>query len=240
MSAAEQQAVESAKGYLALGQGFSRAGLIQQLTSSSSEGFTTANAEFAISYLNPDWDAQAVESEKSYLALGQGFSRAGLLRQLTSSSGAGFTEAQAEYAVSDLNPDWDAQAVESAKGYLALGQGFSRAGLIQQLTSSSGEGFTEAQAEYAASKVGPVTCISPVPARPQSPHHRRHAGDRAPQPRASTASPLRGDIAALTTPGILCRFLVRSGLSLYHGHHGMADLARYTGKPDIKKPRNKP
>jgi hypothetical protein len=154
MSAAEQQAVDSAQSYLALEQGFSRAGLIQQLTSSSGAGFTAANAQFAIDYLKPDWDAQAVLSAKSYLALGQGFSRAGLIQQLTSSSGAGFTQAQAEYAIDYLKPDWDAQAVLSAKSYLALGQGFSRAGLIQQLTSSSGAGFTQAQAEYAVSKVG--------------------------------------------------------------------------------------
>ncbi len=32
--------------------------------------------------------------------------------------------------------------------------GFSRKSLIQQLTSSSGDQFTQAQAEYAADKVG--------------------------------------------------------------------------------------
>jgi hypothetical protein len=32
--------------------------------------------------------------------------------------------------------------------------GFSRSSLIQQLTSSYGSGFTELQAEYAASQVG--------------------------------------------------------------------------------------
>jgi hypothetical protein len=37
---------------------------------------------------------------------------------------------------------------------MSLGEGFSRASLIQQLTSSYGSGFTEAQAEYAANKVG--------------------------------------------------------------------------------------
>jgi hypothetical protein len=35
-----------------------------------------------------------------------------------------------------------------------VGQGFSRSALIQQLTSSYGAGFTQAQAEYAVSKVG--------------------------------------------------------------------------------------
>jgi Host cell surface-exposed lipoprotein len=102
ISAAEQQAVDSAQSYLALGQGFSKAGLLKQLTSSYGAGFTAANAQFAINYLKPDWDAQAVLSAKSYLALGQGFSHAGLIQQLTSSYGAGFTQAQAEYAVSKV------------------------------------------------------------------------------------------------------------------------------------------
>lgn len=96
---------------------------------------------------------QAVDSAQSYLALGSGFSEAGLLKQLTSSYGAGFTAADAQFAVNYLNPDWDAQAVLSAKGYLALG-GFSASSLLNQLTSSYGAGFTQAQAEYAVSKVG--------------------------------------------------------------------------------------
>jgi hypothetical protein len=153
MTTAQQQAVEAAQNYLALGQGFSYEGLLQQLTSSSGSGFANSDAEFAINYLNPNWDQQAVEAAKGYLALGQGFSYEGLLQQLTSSSGGGFTQAQAEYAISYLNPNWDQQAVEAAQGYLKLG-GFSRDSLIQQLTSSAGGGFTQAQAEYAVSKVG--------------------------------------------------------------------------------------
>ena len=96
---------------------------------------------------------QAVEAAQGYLSMGSGFSEQGLIKQLTSSAGNGFTEAQAEYAVNHLHPDWDAQAVDAAKGYMQIG-GFSQATLIQQLTSSYGSGFTEAQAEYAASQVG--------------------------------------------------------------------------------------
>jgi hypothetical protein len=43
-------------------------------------------------------------------------------------------------------------AVESAQSYIDMG-GFSRQGLIEQLSSSAGEGFTLAQAQYAVSKV---------------------------------------------------------------------------------------
>ena len=84
---------------------------------------------------------------------GRGSAEQGLVNQLTSSAGEGFAQSEAEFAISYLHPDWDAQAVDAAKGYLQLG-GFSRASLIQQLTSSYGAGFTEAQAEYAVNKVG--------------------------------------------------------------------------------------
>jgi hypothetical protein len=98
MTAAQQQAVDAAQGYLDLGSGFSEAGLIKQLTSSYGSGFAMADAEFAVSYLHPDWNAQAVEAAKGYMKLG-GFSRERLLQQLTSPYGGQFTQAQATYAV---------------------------------------------------------------------------------------------------------------------------------------------
>ena len=62
MTGAQQQAVDSAEGYLGEGQGFSKQGLLNQLTSSFGEGFGNSDAEFAIKYLNPNWDQQAVDS----------------------------------------------------------------------------------------------------------------------------------------------------------------------------------
>jgi host cell surface-exposed lipoprotein len=153
MTGAQQQAVDAAEDYLSDGQGFSEQGLLSQLTSSAGDGFSNSDAEFAINYLDPNWDQQVVDAAKGYLSGGQGFSEQGLLQQLTSSAGDGFTEAQAEYATNSLHPDWDAQAVDAAKGYMQMG-GFSQASLIQQLTSSAGNGFTQTQAEYAASQVG--------------------------------------------------------------------------------------
>jgi host cell surface-exposed lipoprotein len=97
---------------------------------------------------------QAVLSAKSYLSMGTGFSRAGLIKQLTSSYGEGFSRSLAIFAVNYLHPNWYQQAVLSAKSYLKSGMGFSRASLIQQLSSSYGEGFTYAQAVYAANRVG--------------------------------------------------------------------------------------
>jgi hypothetical protein len=155
MTGGQQQSVDAAEGYLSDGQGFSEQGLLGQLTSSDGNGFSTSDAEFAINYLSPNWDKQAVDAANGYLSEGQGFSDQGLLQQLTSSAGDGFTQSQAEYAINYLDPDWDAQAVDAAKGYLGDGEGFSRSSLIQQLTSSYGDGFTEAQAEYAVNKVMP-------------------------------------------------------------------------------------
>jgi hypothetical protein len=63
-------------------------------------------------------------------------------------------KADAILAVDNLNVNWNEQAVDSVKNYMSMG-GFSRAGLIQQLASSAGEGFTHAQAVYAANQVYP-------------------------------------------------------------------------------------
>jgi hypothetical protein len=95
---------------------------------------------------------QAIDAAQGYLDLGSGFSQYSLTRQLTSSYGSGFSSADAAFAISYLHPDWYQQAVEAAKGYLALGTGFSRDGLIQQLTSSYGDGFTLRQAQYAVNQ----------------------------------------------------------------------------------------
>lgn len=99
MTAGQQQAVTSAQGYLSDGEGFSYNGLLQQLTSSAGEGFANSDATFALNYLNPDWNAQAVIAAKGYLADGEGFSRSSLIQQLTSAYGDGFTYNQAVYGV---------------------------------------------------------------------------------------------------------------------------------------------
>ena len=49
--------------------------------------------------------------------------------------------------------DWNAEAAKAAKEYLST-EAFSRAGLIQQLESSAGSGFTHAQAVYGVNQTG--------------------------------------------------------------------------------------
>jgi|GEM_PF-5553842 len=148
------QAAAAAKGYLDSGMGFSAASLLQQLTSSAGNGFAQADAQWAIDHSGADWNAQALAAAKGYLTSGMGFSEASLTGQLTSSAGNQFTAEQAQYAVAHAGADWNAQAVDAAKGYMDSGMGFSRSSLIEQLTSSAGNQFTQPQAEQAATAVG--------------------------------------------------------------------------------------
>lgn len=89
MTTSQANAVRSADDYLSM-SGFSKEGLIEQL---EFEGYSKADAKFAIKALKPDWNAEAAESAKDYVDM-SGFSRSGLIEQLMFE---GFTRAQAEY-----------------------------------------------------------------------------------------------------------------------------------------------
>jgi hypothetical protein len=94
----------------------------------------------------------AVRSAKQYLGM-TGFSREGLIQQLSSDAGDGYEIVDATVAVDSLNIDWDQEAVKSAKQYLGM-TGFSCKGLIQQLSSSAGDKYTLSQATYGAKQAG--------------------------------------------------------------------------------------
>jgi hypothetical protein len=89
---------------------------------------------------------EALEAAKSYLRSGH-FSRAGLIDQLTSPYGEGFSRGNAVWGVNHAHANWYAEAVQAARSYLRSGH-FSRAALIEQLESPYGEQFTHAQAVY--------------------------------------------------------------------------------------------
>ena len=84
-------AVEQAESYLG-GQHFSRSGLIDQL---EYEGYSTADATYAVAAVSPDWNEQAAKAAASYLD-GEAFSRSGLIEQLKYE---GYTNSQAVYGV---------------------------------------------------------------------------------------------------------------------------------------------
>lgn len=96
--------------------------------------------------------SNAVRSANLYLSM-QGFSRSGLIQQLSSDFGDGYEIADATVAVDSLDIDWNKQAAKSAQQYLNI-MGFSCQGLIEQLSSSVGDGYTESQATYGARQAG--------------------------------------------------------------------------------------
>lgn len=94
----------------------------------------------------------AVRSARQYLSI-SGFSREGLIEQLSSSAGDGYDVRDATVAVDSLAVDWNENAAKSAKQYLSI-SGFSCKGLIEQLSSSAGDKYTVAQATYGAQEAG--------------------------------------------------------------------------------------
>lgn len=100
--------------------------------------------------------SNALRSAQQYLSF-TAFSRSGLIRQLTSEYGEGYSAEDAEFAVASLEQtgkvDWNAEAAQAAKSYLDM-TSFSRDGLFEQLTSEYGEGFTADQANAGLAAVG--------------------------------------------------------------------------------------
>jgi Host cell surface-exposed lipoprotein len=94
----------------------------------------------------------AVRSAEQYLNM-TGFSRKGLIEQLSSDAGDGYSVKDATVAVDSLDVDWNENALKSAKQYLDM-TGFSCKGLIEQLSSSAGSGYTSSEAKYGAREAG--------------------------------------------------------------------------------------
>jgi hypothetical protein len=148
----QQNAREKALDYLDL-LSFSRSGLVSQL---EFEGFSNADAVYAVDVLKVDWNEQAAKKGAEYLKT-TSFSRQGLVEQLIYE---GFTPEQAEYGVSvsyaadsaagSANTGSEGSvsqrnAVEKAQEYLKFSS-FSRSGLVSQLEF---EGFSNTDAVYA-------------------------------------------------------------------------------------------
>lgn len=83
----QENALAQAENYISM-SGFSYSGLIKQL---EFEGFTTADATWAVDTLAVDWNEQAARKAKEYMDMSS-FSRDGLIQQLEFE---GFTAEQA-------------------------------------------------------------------------------------------------------------------------------------------------
>lgn len=75
-------------------------------------------------------------------------SKAGLYGQLTSEYGEKFSAEAAQYAVDNVNADWNANALEKAKSYQDQ-MAMSPDAIRDQLTSEYGEQFTAEEADFA-------------------------------------------------------------------------------------------
>jgi hypothetical protein len=111
----------------------------------------------------------AVRAAQNYLEV-SAFSKRGLIDQLSSSAGDGYSVADAIAAVNTLNVNWNEQAAKAAKQYLEISP-FSCSDLVQQLSSSAGDKYTTAEAEYGAEQAGvcsPTTTAAATPSKVQS------------------------------------------------------------------------
>ena len=93
-SMSQRQAIGTAEDYLDY-TAFSRKGLIEQL---EYEGFSNADATYAVDSIEVDWQEQAVKMAQNYLDYST-FSRSGLIEQLVYE---GFSNDMASYAASQV------------------------------------------------------------------------------------------------------------------------------------------
>ena len=128
----------------------------QLVVADSSEAADTAVADIAQEEAKPEGlsrpQKNAVRSAEQYINM-TGFSREGLIEQLSSEYGDGYRVDDATIAIDSLNIDWNEQAVRSAEQYLDM-TGFSCDGLIEQLSSSAGSKYTVSEANYGAQQAG--------------------------------------------------------------------------------------
>lgn len=94
----------------------------------------------------------ALAAAENYLSIAP-FSHDGLIQQLSSEYGDGYSKADAAYAADHVDVDYKEQAVKAAKNYLDISP-FSRSGMVEQLSSEYGDQYTREQAEYGATKAG--------------------------------------------------------------------------------------
>lgn len=89
----------------------------------------------------------ALKKAQSYSSI-MHMSKAGIYEQLTSEYGEQFTAEAAQYAIDNMEADWNANALEKAKSYSDTLY-MSKLGIYDQLISEYGDRFTPDEAQYA-------------------------------------------------------------------------------------------
>ena len=108
---------------------------------SASRASSTADSSVSAEYRNALAKAQQY-SDMMHM------SKRGIYDQLTSEYGEKFPADAAQYAIDNVEADWNANALEKAKLYQDQGS-MSKSAIHDQLTSQYGEQFTESEADYA-------------------------------------------------------------------------------------------
>jgi len=146
LTSSQERALRSAQNSVDR-EGSSPLGLIQHLR--YDEGFSKADAKFAVDHVRANWEEQAVDSAQERVDATDGYSPASLVAHLVWESG--FTKADARSAVYlHVDVDWRLEAHEAAFRLLQNGGGFTKSELLEQLKSA---GFTAVDAQYAVDKV---------------------------------------------------------------------------------------
>lgn len=118
--------------------------------SSSSDSSEVASSSSSKKSSVPAEYEAALNKAETY-ANSMDMSKQGIYDQLTSDAGEQFSDKPATYAMDHLTDvDWNANALAKAKTYQKK-MSMSADAIREQLTSSSGEQFTSAQADYAVS-----------------------------------------------------------------------------------------
>lgn len=92
-------------------------------------------------------DKSALASAETYGST-MNMSKAGIYDQLTSQYGGQFSASSAQFAIDNVNVDWNANALASAETYQSS-MNMSPNAIYDQLVSSYGGKFTPSQAQYA-------------------------------------------------------------------------------------------
>ncbi|MCR6546870.1 Ltp family lipoprotein [Dehalobacterium formicoaceticum] len=89
----------------------------------------------------------ALKSAQNYVNI-MPFSKEGLYDQLTSEYGDQYPAEAAQYAIENVQVDYNEEALEAAKNYQKI-MPMSDQELFDQLTSEHGDNYTDSQAQYA-------------------------------------------------------------------------------------------
>jgi host cell surface-exposed lipoprotein len=146
LTSSQERALRSAQNSVDR-EGSSPLGLIQHLR--YDEGFSKADAKFAVDHVRANWEEQAVDSAQERVDATDGYSPTSLIQHLVWESG--FTKADARSAVYlHVDVDWRLEAHEAAFRLLQNGGELTESELLEQLKSA---GFTAVDAQYAVDKV---------------------------------------------------------------------------------------